>query len=200
MSKSSSMKQAEFKKGGLRVIRHAISEDRRERREEGLSVMEIVIIALVGLILLAAVLIVYHRFQRDNEVSTGITDLTSGISSIQSQFNGQSSYGASGTSLNQLAINAKLVPSSMDVNDTLQDPWGGAVAIAAAAQGFTIEYAGLPQSACEGLGKLQMGGLLSTTINGTSLPGGQNPPANNPVNVDGACTSGNGNTIIWNVD
>ncbi len=182
------------------VRRESISDDPRERREEGLSVMEIVIIALVGLILLAAVLIVYHRFQRDNEVSTGISDLTSSISSIEAQFQGQSSYGTSGTSLNTLAINAKLVPSSMVVNGSLQDPWGGAVTIAAATQGFTIEYQNLPQSACEALGKLQMGGLLSTTINGSTLAGGQNPPANNPVAVDGACTTGNNNTITWNVD
>ncbi len=141
----------------LQVVRRKlISDDPRERREEGLSVMEIVIIALVGLILLAAVLIVYHRFQRDNEVSTGISDLTSSIASIESQFQGQSSYGTSGTSLNSLAMDAKLVPNSMIVDGAIQDPWGGAV--------------------------------------------GQNPPANNPVAVDGACTTGNNNTITWNVD
>jgi hypothetical protein len=182
------------------VVHRGLSDDPRERGEQGLSIMETVIIALVGLVLLAAVLIVYHRFQRDNEVSNGISDLSSTIASIQTQFQGLSSYGASGTSLNSLAINAKLVPSDMDVNGALQDAWGGAVTIAAATQGFTIEYASLPRSACDALGKLQMGGLLSTTINGTALPGGQNPPDNNPVNVDGACTTGNANTIIWNVD
>jgi len=185
---------------GNKVFTNVISRDPKKRREQGLSVLEIVIIALVGLILLAAVLVVYHRFQRDNEVSDGISDLTSTISSIESQFQGQPSYGASGTSLNSLAIDAKLVPSTMIVNGNLQDPWGGAVSIAAASQGFTITYNGLPQSACEALGKLQIGGLLSVTINGTAIPGGQNPPANNPVAVDGACTSGNGNTIAWNVN
>jgi Tfp pilus assembly protein PilE len=184
----------------MKWIRRGISKDRRERDEQGMSVMEIIIIALVGLVLMAAVLIVYHRFQRDNEVSNGISDLSSTIASIQTQFQGQSSYGSSGTSLNALAINAKLVPSDMDVSGALQDPWGGAVTIAAATQGFTVAYAGLSQSACNSLGKLQMGGLLSTTINGTALPGGQNPPDNNPVNVDGACTTGNANTIIWNLD
>lgn len=181
------------------VVRE-VSKDSSERSEQGLSVMEIIIIVLVGLVLLAAVLVIFHRFQRDNEVSQGITDLTSAISSVQTEFQGQSSYGTSGTSLNNLAINAKLVPSEMDVSGSLQDPWGGAVTIAAAAQGFTIQYAGLPRSACEALGKLQMGGLLSTTVNSTTLPGGQNPPANNPVAVDGACAAGNSNTVTWNLD
>ncbi|MHB8226325.1 type 4 pilus major pilin [Acidithiobacillus sp.] len=184
----------------MRWVRRGISENRRERNEQGLSVMEIIIIVLVGLGLMVAVLLVFHRFQRDNEVSQGISDLSSSIASIQSQFNGQSSYGASGTSLNALAMDAKLVPSEMIVNGAIQNPWGGAVTIAAATQGFTIAYAGLSQSACNLLGKLQMGGLLSTTINGTVLPGGQNPPANNPVNVDGACTTGTANTITWNLD
>ena len=50
--------------------------------EAGLSSVEIVLVVLAGLILLAAAIVVYQKFQKDNELSdalSGLQLLTAGI-------------------------------------------------------------------------------------------------------------------------
>jgi len=165
--------------------------------EAGLSAVEIVLVVLAGLILLAAAIVVYQKFQRDNELSDALSGLQLLVSGIEQEYQGQSSY----TGLDsQLVIDAHLAPSSFVSGTQLQNPWGGpgSVTVGPAAQGYDITFSGVPQYGCEALGKQNIGNLLSVTINGTTLtPNTGTPP--DPANVDGACTSGN-NTLVWNIN
>jgi Tfp pilus assembly protein PilE len=165
--------------------------------EAGLSSVEIVLVVLAGLILLAAAIVVYQKFQKDNELSDALSGLQLLTAGIEQEYQGQSAY----TGLTpSLVINAHLAPSSFVSGTSLQNPWGGAgsVLVAPATQGYTITFNAVPQYGCEALGKQNMGNLLSVTINGTALtPNTGTPP--DPANVDGACTSGT-NTLVWNIN
>jgi Tfp pilus assembly protein PilE len=177
-----------FQKGSL---------DRPE--EAGLSAVEIVLVVLAGLILLAAAIVVYQKFQKDNELSDALSGLQQITAGIEEEYQGQSSY--SGLTP-QLLINAHLVPGSFidSQNNTLQNPWGGSgsVNVGPATQGYDITFSDVPQYGCEALGKQNMGNLLSVTINGTTLtPNTGTPPS--PANVDGACISGK-NKLVWNIN
>lgn len=165
--------------------------------EAGLSSVEIVLVVLAGLILLVAAIVVYQKFQKDNELSDALSGLQLLTAGIEQEYQGQSAYtGLSPT----MVINAHLAPSSFVSGASLQNPWGGAgsVTVAAAAQGYTITFSNVPQYGCEALGKQNMGNLLSVTINGTALtPNTATPPS--PQYVDSACTGGN-NTLVWNIN
>lgn len=165
--------------------------------EAGLSAVEIVLVVLAGLILLAAAIVVYQKFQKDNELSDALSGLQQLTAGIEEEYQGQSTY--TGLS-SQLVIDAHLAPSSFVRGTELQDPWGGAgsVTVAPATQGYDITFSDVPQYGCEALGKQNMGNLLSVTIGSTTLtPNSSTPP--DPANVDGACTSGN-NTLLWNIN
>lgn len=175
-----------------------------KKREEGLSAIEIVLIVLAGLILLAGALVVYHRFTRDNEVSDGVRDLMTIVSGTQTQYQGQAGFAGVD---NQLIIDSKIAPSSMAIQGTgtIADPWGGTVTVSPASvngatdSGFSVEYTAVPKAACNAMGKLQVGGMQSVSINGGTalLPLSMaSTGTNTPTNVDGGCTS-NTNTLTW---
>lgn len=176
-----------------------------KKREEGLSAIEIVLIVLAGLILLAGALVVYHRFTRDNEVSDGVRDLMTIVSGTQTQYQGQAGF--TGVDA-QLLIDSKIVPSSMAIQGgtTITDPWGGTVTVqpatvgGAADAGFSVTYGSVPQSACNAMGKLQIGGMQSVSINGGTglLPlSMSNTGTNTPAAVDSVCKAGSTNTLDW---
>ena len=170
-----------------------------KKREEGLSAIEIVLIVLAGLILLAGALVVYHRFTRDNEVSDGVRDLMSIVSGTQAQYQGQAGFTGIDS---QLLIDSKIVPSSMAIqgSSTITDPWGGAVTVGVgtSVSTFNVTYASVPQSACNAMGKLQIGGMQSVSINNTALfpLSMSSSGTNTPSAVDSLCKSGN-NTLEW---
>lgn len=171
-----------------------------KKREEGLSAIEIVLIVLAGLILLAGALVVYHRFTRDNEVSDGVRDLMTIVSGTQAQYQGQAGFGTG--SINSLLIDSKIVPSSMAVqggtNGTITDPWGGAVTVTGVTTEFTVNYLNIPESACNAMGKLQIGGMQSVQINGTTLtPLSMGGNTNTPASVDTACKTNTPASITW---
>jgi hypothetical protein len=174
------------------------------KKEEGLSAIEIVLIVLAGLILLAGALVVYHRFTRDNEVSDGVRDLMTIVSGTQAQYQGQAGF--SGID-NALLVDSKVAPSSMDIQgtSTINDPWGGPVNVApatvngAADSGFSVTYTKVPESACNAMGKLQIGGMQSVTINnGSLLPLSMaTSGTNTPSAVDSDCKTTTPATLMW---
>jgi Tfp pilus assembly protein PilE len=165
--------------------------------EAGLSAVEIVLVVLAGLILLTAAIVIYQKFQRDNELSDALAGLQQLTAGIEEEYQGQSSY----TGLTpSLVIHAHLAPQSFVSGTSLENPWSGAgsVNVAPATQGYDITFTGVPQYACAALGKQNLGNLLSVTINGTTLtPNTSTPPT--PANVDSACTNGS-NTLVWNIN
>ena len=189
------IKRSIVKKG---CTRQGCTQGRLDQSDEaGLSSVEIVLVVLAGLILLAAAIVVYQKFQKDNELSGALSGLQMLTAGIEQEYQGQSTY----TGLTPaLVIDAHLAPSSFVSGTSLQNPWAGAgsVTVATAAQGYDITFSGVPQYGCEALGKQNMGNLLSVTINGTALtPNTATPPS--PQYVDSACTSGN-NTLVWNIN
>jgi Tfp pilus assembly protein PilE len=164
--------------------------------EAGLSAVEIVLVVLAGLILLAAAIVVYQKFQKDNELSDALSGLQQLTAGIEEEYQGQSSY----TGLDsQIIIDARLAPDSFVNGSSLVDPWGGSVDVAPASQGYTITFTNVPKYACEALGKQNMGNLLSVTINGTPLtPNTGTSPT--PANVDTACVLQDPANLVWNIN
>lgn len=159
--------------------------------EEGLSAIEIVLIALAGLILIGGALYYFTVFRADNDMNDALSDVSTVAGNVQSWYSGQGGNFA-GLS-NTAGISANVFPQSMVNGANVTDPWGGAVTLQAdASQGFDVIFANVPADACNHLGTERLGSLLSVTINGTNMT----PPNNTPAAVAGACTAG-GNTIQW---
>lgn len=186
-----------FVKQRLGIRGRAIHGSLDNPDEAGLSAVEIVLVVLAGLILLAAAIVVYQKFQKDNELSDALSGLQQLTAGIEEEYNGQSDY----TGLtSQLVIDAHLAPSSFISGTQLQNPWGGAgsVTVAPATQGYTITFTKVPMYGCEALGKQDMGNLLSVTINGSQVAAAPSLPT--PALVDTACASANPATIVWNIN
>lgn len=99
----------------------------------------------------------------------------------------------------QALITAGAFPNSMVKGSTVVDAWGGDVTVqpSSSAAEFSLEYQGLPKSACERMATINSGSITSVSVNGTSM--------SIPVNPTTAATScsasgqgpGSGNSVTF---
>lgn len=165
-----------------------------KRAAQGLTLIELIIAIIIGLIVLAAAVGMISSAMSKSDVSndsSGITGLIANTKTLRA--NG--TYGTSGTSLNSALIALKAVPSTLGVDGAnITNNWGGAVTVASTGTGYTVTTAGIPAEACiEQVTKLSKT-MLNTAINGGTPIVGQVSVAQATA---GCSVAGNGNAIVW---
>lgn len=183
---------------GLPPARFGIQLRKRLRRRQrrlrgGLSVFGVLLgLALASVAIVGAVS-VYNQAAESGKRSSAVRLLNQLKASVEQTFAGSPSYGATDTNLvPTLAVRGlipddALVPNNATLaDDTIRNPFGGAVAITgnpggAGATIFEIQFGGVEQETCNHLGDGYVGrsrsrsGLVRMGVSTTDLTDPENP-------------------------
>lgn len=164
------------------------------RRQAGMTLIEMIIAIVIGLVLLAAAVGMIASSMSKSDISAdanGITGLITNAKTLRANGN----YGASGTNLNGALIALKGVPSTLSVSGTnITNNWGGAVNVVSTGVGYTVSTSDIPSDACIEQAMKLSRTMLTTAINGGTAITGQVSAAQATA---GCNASGNANDITW---
>ncbi|MBF0515095.1 MAG: pilus assembly protein PilS, partial [Desulfovibrionaceae bacterium] len=143
---------------------------------------------LIGLVILAGAAAGVNAGYNHAKLSNMEQNIISLRMNIQQLFSGASDY----TGLtNTVAQAAGCVPQQFVKGSNLQNPYGGAITLAAGASNtYTISVDGIPNAACTKLSLFQSDAWTSVSVNGTDVSGGS------VASVASACNSSS-NSIIF---
>ncbi len=150
-----------------------------------------IIATILTLIAIAGVALAGYTAYQASAVGDQISNVQQMAQGIKGLYNGSPSYA---TLTNTVVVNANLVPSSMNVNGTIQDTWGGAVTVvqdATFSNAFDIGLQSLPQADCVKLAT----GMAANYVN---INGNGNVAAPvDPGTATTQCQAGNANAIVF---
>jgi hypothetical protein len=170
--------------------------------EAGRTLVEQLLILGIGGLLLAGSVVLGTQVYASLTGNSGTQQVGALISNVKALYSGSAGYGTG--SLNDTLISAGEVPADMPTdlaNHAIVNAWGGAVTVTGVTQTFTIDFAGVPTSACTKLALMNLGsGVSATSINAKSVT----PPLK-PIDAATACAntgsgSTGGNTVTWTVN
>ena len=155
---------------------------------------------IVGVVLAVAVFAMYGSTKSSATQSEGASEVAQVVTGVENLYAGQGNY--TGLSVAS-AIKGGAIPSNMAPAGAAaaSDTWGGNVVLAAAGNGFTVEFDGVPDADCVHLAQAytadDLGGV---SVNGTALA--------LPVTVAGAeadCTTAGsgpagGNAVLFTIN
>jgi len=143
---------------------------------------------LIGLVVLAGSAIAVYAGYNYVKLSNMEQNTVSMRMNIQQLFSGASDY--TGLS-NTVAQTAGIVPLQFIKGASLQNPYGGAITLAAGANNtFTISVDTIPQDACTKLSLFQSDAWTGVSVNGTDVTGGT------VATVAASCNAGS-NAIVF---
>lgn len=161
-------------------------------RQAGVTLMELIASLAVMAVVVVGALALYNSAQSSQQATSITQDVSSIRASVKQLWAGQGTYGASGTNLNGVLINAKRIPSTMTVTagTTVTTVLNGSMVASAAptAGQYRITLTNVPEDTCIALatgtnGWLTLGaGAAGTTM--ITLPA-------TPVTADTACVETN---------
>ena len=162
----------------------------RNKRRTGLTMVEVAIAIVIGLIVLAGLGYLVYKSESGNKQTALTEQLNVMAQGIRTTYHGQSSF--TGLS-NTVAINAGDVPTTLITSKssgTLTNPWNGTVTIApdSTTTEFDITYTQVPQDIC--LNTLTGGAVAIKAVKtgSTSILPGPNG-AITVANAQSACSS-----------
>jgi prepilin-type N-terminal cleavage/methylation domain-containing protein len=192
---------------------------RRSKRQAGFTLIEALVVMMVGVVVLASAAAGIGKLFRSSEISAEASNITQMAAAIRSIKNGAAGYEGLN---NMLAIQFGAVPANMTqsitgTTGTITNGWNGAVTIAPVAgnQSFSIAYANVPTQACQQLAlKLRAAGWASLTVaaaagagaggGGGGAGGGGAGAAGTTINatttlaqIQGACNGGDNNVLTF---
>lgn len=118
------------------------------KNEAGFTLLELLLVVGVGAILLLAGIGTFQLVSQGNNVNEASRLLATIKSGVQGLYQGQTTYGTSGTSLDTILVNAGVFPPNALDGTTPITPWNTNIDIVAEVANFTIEFNDLPQEAC----------------------------------------------------
>ncbi|MBB5390522.1 MULTISPECIES: type 4 pilus major pilin [unclassified Herbaspirillum] len=167
-------------------------------RQRGFTLIEALVVMIVGIVILAAAAAGIGKLFRSSEIATESGNITQIAASVRALKSGVDGYKGLD---NALAIQYKAIPSNMAQDaktGAILNVWTGQVDIKASAndQAFSITYPKVPEEACQQLLlKLRSGGWASVTTGGE---GGQAiTPSSSLADVRKACASPDSNTLTF---
>lgn len=162
-------------------------------RQRGLTLLEVMAALVIAGVIAAVVLSQMDSAFSSSSATEELSNLNALYSNVRS-LKTASGYGASGTDIVPVLVQAKGVPKNMNVSGgTLFNSFGGAVAIASTGNGFTVSYANTPQDACIKLvTKTSKSGIFSSTkVGGATAVTGEYTAAQ--AGTDCGAT----NSVVW---
>lgn len=157
---------------------------KRDNKEGGFSLLELLLVVGVGALLLLAGIATYRLVTQGTSVNEAVRVLTTIKEKTQRAFQGQRGYGTSGADLVPTLVTMKAFPAGvLDGDDIPRHSWGGEIDIEVNtnSQQFDITFNGVPTDACVNLGttfdaddtdfvELSVGGAAVTgELNATTL-------------------------------
>ncbi len=168
---------------------------RRFDSQKGFTLIEALVVMIVGIVILAAAAAGIGKLFRTSEISTEAANVTQMAANLRSLKNGANGYSGLTT---KLAIQYKAIPANMTQDagaGSVFNSWNGAVTIGTAAtnQEYTISYAGVPDDACMQLAQKLANAGWSTVKAGTKTL----TPTSSLSDIQAGCTSPTANTIVF---
>ncbi|MGN6092931.1 MAG: type 4 pilus major pilin [Luteibacter jiangsuensis] len=168
---------------------------RRFDSQKGFTLIEALVVMIVGIVILAAAAAGIGKLFRTSEISTEAANVTQMAANLRSLKNGANGYTGLDT---KLAIQYKAVPANMTQDataGTIFNSWNGAVTIGTTTskQEYTIEYANVPDDACMQLvQKLANAGWSKVEAGGKTLT-----PTSSLSDIQAGCTDPTANAITF---
>lgn len=119
--------------------------------KKGFSLLELLLVVAIGAVLLLAGLAIYRNVTSNTNVNEANRLLNVIKQEVQRLYQGEGEYGT--TTLNDVLINAEVVPSSALSGTNVRHPFNGTVTVTGNNETFTVLYEEVPQSACLTLGQ-----------------------------------------------
>ena len=172
-----------------------------KEKEDGFTLLELLLVVGVGAILLLAGIGTYSLVTEGNNINEANRMVATIKNKVQGLYQGQTSYGAAGTDITATLNNAGIFPNTMlNTAGTPITPWNTGVQVVANTNQFTIQFNDLPEEVCINMARLDFANdpdFVSTARGGTVIGAAGRTPT--PVEADTACTAAvAGNDIQWN--
>ncbi|NHB60902.1 type 4 pilus major pilin [Photorhabdus sp. RW14-46] len=176
---------------------------RGAKRQLGFTLIEALVVMIVGIVILAAAAAGIGKLFRASEISTESSNITQMAANLKSIKNGAKGYDSLD---NKIAINYKVVPTNMTQDGKsgiIFNSWNGKVTISpgdTTAQTFKIEYQNVPDEACQQLSlKLRVAGWSKMTVGGGGGKGQQSATEiksdSTLAQIEAACNANDENTV-----
>ena len=168
--------------------------------ERGFSLLELLLVIGVGALLLLAGLATYRIVTQGNNVTEAQRLLNATKIGVQTLYQNQATYGADGDDITDVAVGGGVFPSRYVVGGSPVDPWRNDITITAQdPANFEITLTAVPEAACVALGTAftpeSDADFVSVTIEGDTYDLATPPTV---ADVQGSCTTGANNDIVWN--
>lgn len=167
---------------------------RRSPKQGGFGALEVMIAIFVGIFAVIGAIAWNSKLTNTANNNDELQNVSSLITNTR-QMKTQSGYGTSGTNLIPVLLAADGIPENMQkTGTTVFNVWGGAVTNVSTGTGYTLTYAGVPDSNCIFLAsKSANSEALSVKINGGTAIVGEVTS----IAATAACTAGTTNTVSW---
>lgn len=144
------------------------------KKQAGFGALEVMIALMVGALVIIGAVAWYQTLTTSQNNSNELSNLSSITTNVR-QLRTISGYGASGSNLVPVLINAGGIPDNMTiVSGVVYSSFGGSVTVTSTGLGFTITYAGLPAENCIFLAtKGASSNTTQTNINGGGMITGE---------------------------
>ncbi|HCO1556806.1 type 4 pilus major pilin [Escherichia coli] len=180
-----------------------------KKAEKGLSLIESAMVLALAATVTAGVMFYYQSASDSNKTQSAISEVMSATSAINGLYIGQNNYAELSA---QVLTNSSAIPDNYKKGNTIMNPFGGELVVAAAgngAYGYSLQLTKLPKSACISLATLNLGtsaagyGINFTANNGNNVSFnatlGDNVAKNvaiTPSEAAGKCTNNNNDNSV----
>lgn len=126
---------------------------KKQFKQAGLTLIELMASLAVFALVVAGALSLYNSASASQNSTQMLQDVTALRAATQQIWQGQGSYGTSGTNLNDVLVTANRVPSTVKVDssttpDTLTHASDGTITIASNGSGFTMTLTDIEPELC----------------------------------------------------
>jgi len=123
------------------------------KKQAGVTLLELIISLTIMAVIIVGALKLNNSASSTNNSTQLSTDIASIRAAVKNMWNGQGSYGTSGTNLNTILVTAKRIPTSITVDtsatpNVLTHQLNGTVVVASTGTSFTLTLTNIPVDVC----------------------------------------------------